>query len=58
LIDGFPRSLDQALYFEQKVMEIKMILHFHAREEVLFSRIKGNKLKIRNFQEQIQLLAF
>jgi len=29
-----------------------MIIHFHAREEVLFSRIKGNKLKIKNFLEQ------
>ncbi len=29
-----------------------MIIHFHAREEVLFSRTKGNKLKIRNFSEQ------
>jgi len=52
IIDGFPRSLEQASYFDQNVQEIKHIINLNAKEEVMFSRTKGNKLKIRKFMEQ------
>lgn len=38
LIDGFPRSTDQALYFEQNVLECQKILHFEVTEQVMFER--------------------
>jgi len=53
LIDGFPRSLEQALYIDQHLKEIKIVLYFHAKKEILFNRNKGNKLKIKNFQDKI-----
>lgn len=39
LIDGFPREVDQALFFESKILEFQNILYFNAPEEVLVSRI-------------------
>lgn len=39
LIDGFPRELDQALFFESKILEFQNILYFNAPEEVLVERI-------------------
>ena len=40
LIDGFPREVDQALYFEKNVMELQTILFYDAPEEVLEARMK------------------
>jgi len=34
------------------VREIKAILHLRANEEIMFQRIKGNKLKIKTFMQQ------
>ena len=39
LIDGFPRSLEIAQYFEKSYGEIKMIFNFHAPDEVLVERL-------------------
>ena len=39
LIDGFPRSLEIAQYFEKSYGEIKMIFNFHAPDEVLVQRL-------------------
>lgn len=38
LIDGFPRSTDQALFFEQNVLECQRIVHFKVSEETMFKR--------------------
>ena len=39
LIDGFPRSMEQALYLEKNIKEIKAILNIHASDEISLSRI-------------------
>jgi len=39
LIDGFPRKMDQALYFEETVCVSKLILNFTCTEEVLIQRL-------------------
>jgi adenylate kinase family enzyme len=38
LIDGFPRSTDQALFFEQNVLECQRILFFDVTEETMYER--------------------
>lgn len=38
LIDGFPRSVPQAEYFEQTVMECQTVLFFNVEEEVCVQR--------------------
>ena len=39
LIDGFPRALDQAIYFEQNVCECQTILNYEVSEEILVERL-------------------
>ncbi|KAJ3202892.1 hypothetical protein HDU82_006998 [Entophlyctis luteolus] len=39
LIDGFPRALDQAIAFEERVAECKFVLMFDAPEDVLQQRL-------------------
>jgi adenylate kinase family enzyme len=39
LIDGFPRAVDQALYLEKHIKEIKIILNVSANEEICKERI-------------------
>lgn len=39
LIDGFPRSMEQALYLEKNIKEIKVILNVYASEEISLNRI-------------------
>ena len=39
LIDGFPRTMEQALYLEKHLKEISIILNISAREETLISRM-------------------
>ena len=38
LIDGFPRAVDQAIYFEQNVCEAQRVVFYDAEEEILVSR--------------------
>lgn len=38
LIDGFPRSADQAMFFEQNILECQTILHFEVSKETMFAR--------------------
>lgn len=39
LIDGFPRSLTQALYFERKVTECQVIVNYFATDDTLVKRL-------------------
>lgn len=39
LIDGFPRSMEQALYLDKYVKEISVILNVYASEEISLNRI-------------------
>jgi len=39
LIDGFPRSLDQALYFERNFREIDYIINYEIPDEVALERL-------------------
>jgi len=38
LIDGFPRALDQAPYFEQTVVECQQVLFYDLSQEVMVER--------------------
>jgi adenylate kinase family enzyme len=38
LIDGFPRAVDQAVYFEQNVCECQNVLFYDVSEETLLER--------------------
>lgn len=38
LIDGFPRAVDQAIYFEQNVCECQNVLFYDVSEETLMER--------------------
>ena len=38
LIDGFPRAVDQAIYFEQNVCECQNVLFYDVNEETLLER--------------------
>ena len=38
LIDGFPRAVDQAIYFEQNVCECQNVIFYDVSEETLMSR--------------------
>ena len=40
LIDGFPRAVDQAIYFEQHVCEAQTVLFYDVSEEILVKRCK------------------
>ncbi|EER09612.1 adenylate kinase isoenzyme, putative [Perkinsus marinus ATCC 50983] len=39
LIDGYPRSLDQALLFEHTICPVNFVLYFEASDEVMTERI-------------------
>jgi len=39
LIDGFPRKLDQAIEFEEKVAKCKFVLYFECSEEEMVKRL-------------------
>ncbi|CDS08671.1 hypothetical protein LRAMOSA10032 [Lichtheimia ramosa] len=39
LVDGFPRKMDQALKFEEVVVESKFTLYFECSEETLLNRL-------------------
>jgi adenylate kinase family enzyme len=38
LIDGFPRALDQAQYFEKSVVEVFQVLYYDVPEELMKQR--------------------
>lgn len=35
LIDGFPRAVDQAIYFEQNVVETQQVLFYDVPQEIM-----------------------
>lgn len=39
LIDGFPRALDQALEFENRICESHFVLYFECTEEIMMERL-------------------
>jgi len=39
LIDGFPREMDQAIKFEEEVVESTFVLYFNCTEEVMLERL-------------------
>lgn len=41
LIDGFPRAVDQAIYFEQNVMECQSVIFYEVSEDTLVQRCMG-----------------
>ena len=43
MIDGFPNTLDEALFFEQKVIPITKIIQYNASEEECFYRFEESK---------------
>ena len=52
LIDGFPCNLNDALYFEQHVQPIEIILKFNATEDTLIQNLKEiNDKKCENPEE-------
>jgi len=53
IIEGFPKKLDQALYFEQNVLPIKLIIQFEATCETCFKRLveKNNDISLEDFEK-------
>jgi len=45
LLDGFPRSLEQAKRFEQEIGEVAFVLYFEASEETVKARIAERAVK-------------
>jgi adenylate kinase family enzyme len=41
LIDGFPRSLEQALYLDRHLKDMKVILNVYADDDVLVKRLSN-----------------
>jgi len=39
LIDGFPRTLDQVIYFEKNIKECSCIIYYEVSESTLMSRL-------------------
>jgi len=38
LIDGFPRAVDQAQFFEQQVVETQQVLYYEVPQEIMIER--------------------
>ena len=38
MVDGFPRALDQAVYFEKEVVEASQILFYDVPQEIMLAR--------------------
>jgi len=47
IIKGFPQNLEQALYFEQNVLPIKLIIKFNATCETCYKRLVDNGCEIK-----------
>ena len=54
LIDGFPSNLKDALYFEQNVQPIEMIIKFNATEETLIQNLNEIGDKIMDNPEELK----
>jgi len=52
LIDGFPRTMEQALYLEKNMKEISIILNISAKEETLIQRMT-NRGKITGRKDDL-----
>lgn len=44
LLDGFPRSLAQAIQFEQEIAEMSFLIHFEASHDVMMDRVAARAL--------------
>ena len=56
LIDGFPKTLNDALYFEQNIQPIELIIKFNTKEETCIQNLiscGNNKNDFKNNFEQI-----
>lgn len=51
LIESFPMSIQQALYFEKHIKEIGLILNFQASEEVCLMRTKTRAIQEKRLEE-------
>ena len=53
IIENFPKNLEQALYFEQNVIPIKLIIKFNATCETCFRRAceKGCTISVEEYQQ-------
>ena len=51
MIDGFPRAVDQAQYFEQNVMETQQVLFFDLPHDVMLERAKKRAEKNARFDD-------
>lgn len=55
LVEGFPRTVEQALYFEQNVVEAQQVLYFEATRDELLNAptsIVDKETKVKNFFDQ------
>ena len=43
MIEGFPNTLEEALYFEQNVIPITKIIQYNANEKECFYRLEESK---------------
>merc|ERR1719230_2173877 len=44
LLDGFPRSVEQAKRFEQEIAEVAFVLYFEASDETMQERIAARTI--------------
>ena len=53
IIENFPKNLEQALYFEQNVLPIKLIIKFNATCDTCFRRAceKGCTISVEEYQQ-------
>jgi UMP-CMP kinase family protein len=56
LIDGFPRSVEQAVYFEQNVMECQTVLFYDVSEELMLERCMGRALNSGRIDDTEEIL--
>ena len=56
LIDGFPCNLNDALYFEQHVQPIEIIIKFNANEETLIQNLKEINDNNYENQEEVKII--
>ena len=52
MIEGFPNTLDEALFFEQNVIPITKIIQYNANEEECYKRVEESKLSEKIKKEE------
>ena len=52
MIEGFPNTLDEALFFEQNVIPITKIIQYNANEEECYKRVEESKLNEKIKKEE------